>query len=143
MSRVATNLSRETRFAVGKAALLVKTSVQRELGGTKVLRGVGRRGARIGVRYDVKGGQQAAALVRMTGPAHLIERSTRPHTIEPRRRRRGGQALRLADGSFAASVQHPGTRGKHPWEKGVERSLPLVRESIRRSTLSTLRGTFR
>lgn len=109
--------------AVRKSALAVTGGVRDEIRaatGDMRLSGVGRRGAKVGARYTVAG---AKATIRATGPLQLIERPTRPHPIAPRKRRNGKRkALRLADGRFVASVQHPGTRGKYPWSKGIEKT---------------------
>lgn len=147
-SRNATELGLKLRKAGGaidgaakdgvrKAALLVKTSVVSEMGGVKSLRGVGRKGARIGVRFDVKGTGNPTALVRATGPFHLLERDTKPHEITPKRK----QALKIGRG-FASSVWHPGTRGKHPWEKGINHAKPLVPRVMADEQFRSLRRFF-
>ncbi len=109
---------------VRRAALHVTRSVRGEIraatNGDMEMSGVGLRGARVGARYDIKGTVNPTALIRATGPLHLIERDTRPHEIK-RRKRRGKKALRMADGRFVSgAVQHPGTRGKRPFAKGVD-----------------------
>ena len=82
-------------------------------------------GGRIGVRYDIQGGggQHATAVVRYTGPAHLVNNPTRAHRIEPRRprgvrtrRRRGAQALTIG-GNLRAWANHPGTGGKRFYQR--------------------------
>lgn len=163
--------------SVGKAALVIKTAVQANLvsalGPNQRMSGVGRRstaskgGAKVGVRYDVKGKKNPTALLRMTGPAQLVERDTKPHTIIPRsvgrvqgRRTKdnrraakqnlydalfggtfggGGKPLALGNGRFAMRVQHPGTKGKHPFERGVERARPAA-ERILRGAVGTSFG---
>jgi hypothetical protein len=114
---------------VAKAALFVTTAIRtqtKQVVPSMRLSGVGRSGAKIGAGFDLIGVANPTALVRARGPFHLIERDTKPHTISPRARRRGGKAVRLADGSVRRSVEHPGTRGKHPFEKAVRASMPLV-----------------
>src|SRR4051812_10988285 len=49
------------------------------------LRGVGRRGAKIGVGFDVVGTANPTALIRARGPYHLLERATKPHPVAARR----------------------------------------------------------
>ncbi len=125
------------RDGVHAAGLLVKASVQAELHGVTRLRGVGAKGAKIGVRYDVAG--PTAVVVRMTGPAHLIERDTAAHEIGPKRRR----ALHLVGGDFRASVaHHPGTKGKHPFEHGVALARPLVPRLMMHEQAKSLRKVF-
>jgi hypothetical protein len=128
------------KVGVAKAALLVKTSVQAELGGVTRLRGVGKRGAKIGVRYDItKTARTPSATVRMVGPAHLLERDTRAHPIAPK----GTKVLHLANGQFVARVEdHPGTRGKHPFEHGVDKSAPLVPRVMFQEQIASLRKVF-
>ena len=89
----------------------------------------GKAGAKVGARYKVyaKAGDPVA-YIRATGPLQLIERDTQAHTITARGRTRkkrgkgfraGAKALTVGTG-FRVRVEHPGTRGKHPFERGVE-----------------------
>jgi hypothetical protein len=126
----------------------IRDEIARVTTGNK-LRGVGSKtsraagGARVGVKYEVK---QATAIVQGTGPLHLLERDTRDHMIpstsgSKRARTAAGRLShkRQATGrsasanrtqiflgnrsrNFAATgpVHHPGTRGKHPFERGVK-----------------------
>jgi len=87
---------------------------------------IGRKvaGGTIGARYDIgkRGAGVGQAIVKYTGPAHLVNNPTRPHRIEPRRargsrsRRRGSSVL-VINGSVRAWANHPGTAGKHFFEK--------------------------
>lgn len=109
---------------VRRAALHVTRAVRGEIraatNGDMEMSGVGVRGVRVGARYDVRGTVNPTAMIRATGPLHLIERDTRPREIKTRKRR-GKKALRLADGRFVTgTVQHPGTKGKRPFAKGVD-----------------------
>lgn len=137
-------LARAQQRGIRAGALAVTRSIRAETaqatGGDSRLSGVGRRGARVGARYDVKGVTNPTALIRATGPFQLIEHDTSAHPIRPRRRRRGGR-LRLADGSFRAGVRHPGTRAKRPFARGVTRAQSepgkaldrAVQDAIKRS----------
>lgn len=121
MRRAAGAIEQGSRAGVRAAAITVTEAVRRELASAGVgdrLSGVGRRGARISVGYDIKNALTPTALVRMRGPAHLVERDTRPHEIKPKR----AKAVRLADGRVRSVIRHPGTRGKHPFEHGVRKS---------------------
>lgn len=124
MNRAAAELRRAERTAVTKGLQELKQGVERRLPPSKRLRGVGKKGARIGARYDLTG--ENSGIVKAIGPLHLLERDTKPHDITPKKRRaKGGKAaVRLADGSFRASVQHPGTKGQHPFEKGIDDATP-------------------
>jgi hypothetical protein len=108
------------RVPLNVTALHVKRLFESSAAGAGVL---GHRVARgkIGVRYDIKGnGPRAVALVRYTGPAHLVNNPTKPHRIEPRirpgsRRRRGARALTI-NGNVRSWANHPGTAGKKFFE---------------------------
>lgn len=132
----------ESRMAL-VAAQAVKTSVTAQMALAGVtggkLRGVGRKGAKIGVRYDLAG---KTALVRATGPFHLIERDTKAHRLG-RGTRSATSGLPLVDASgqdiqsvvtipgvgFRAWANHPGTQGKHPWVKGVVAAMPIQQKA--------------
>lgn len=139
-------LQSNLKRGISAAALHTKRSIEAEMsaaGVGKRLSGVGTRGARIGVRYDVRGTDNPVALVRATGPFHLVERSTRAHSITPKKRARRAQrkrALAIPGVGPRASAQHPGTRGKHAFAKGVERAKPGVRRIIGESVVKALRG---
>lgn len=135
----------QLRQGVNRASLTVAESVRAELlrAGVKGgrLSGVGLKGAKIGVGFNVKGTRGGGtSLIKMRGPAHLIERDTKAHAIAPRRR--GKKALATPFGP-RASVKHPGTKGKHPWEKGSTRALPVARQIISRHMRSSLKEAFR
>lgn len=113
------------RRGVQRGAMHVTRAVRDEVraatGGDMRLSGVGKKGARVGAKYTLRGGVNPSAVVKATGPMQLLEHDTKPHKIAPRRRRgqAKARALRLADGRFVAAVNHPGTRAKRPFEKGV------------------------
>jgi hypothetical protein len=135
LAQIASDLPKQLKAAeqrgVRRSALLVTGGVRDEIrgasGGDMRLSGVGRRGARVGAKFTVGGGSDPTAIIRATGPLHLIERDTDPHGIRPKRRSKA-KALRLANGMVRASANHPGTRGKHPWQKGLNRTRPGTRK---------------
>lgn len=138
-------LQRLERNMVLVAAQTVKTSVQSQMAAAGVqngkLRGVGKRGAKIGVRYDVAG---AKALVRATGPFQLIERDTKAHRIPKVRGARARKRLVVIPGvGVRAWAQSPGTKGKHPWEKGVVAAIPIQHKAQQIALLQSLRKVFR
>ena len=118
---------------VKEASLHIKNSILRLT--PKSLSGVGKRGARIGVRYNV--GQYddgAKSLVFATGPFHLIERNTSAHRI-PRVRKRGKpRPIAIPGVGVRMSAQHPGTKGKHPFERGVRAAMPEARRILSSTT---------
>jgi len=109
------------------------------VGGNR-LRGVGARGARVGVRYRVFGtSSSATGILQYTGPVHLVNNATSPHEIEPRRRK----ALAPSSRAWAAArVEHPGTRGRDfagPAEKVV---LANAKRVIDAETRARFRAGF-
>jgi hypothetical protein len=162
LTKVAKEVSGAERPAVNKASLVLKKSVERELlkvAPSRRLKGVGRKGARVGVRYDIKGKRNFSSIVRATGPMHLIERSTRPHVITAGERERlpglrrgaGGRfvsnrrrgVLRTANGMFRRSVRHPGTRGRYPFAKGIKAGKPEALKALRNAQTDALKRGFR
>jgi len=130
------------RAGVSQAAFLVKKSVQAELQAAGVnggrLRGVGKKGAKVGVSYTVAGTEHPTALIRATGPMHLIESDTKAHEIKAKK----AHAINIGGVGPRASAHHPGTRGKHPWAKGVDHAIPLVPEVMFKEQAKSLRRFF-
>ena len=108
----------------------------------------------IGARYDAKNRKSASlgegqVVITYTGPAHLLNNPTRAHDILPRRRpgvrtrrRQAARALTI-NGDFRSIAHHPGTRGKHFYEKAkaiCEKELPRVYS--RKQLTEPLRRTF-
>ena len=140
------------RQGVQKAALVATTAARASIaagsGGDSALSNVGRQGgAKVGARFDVKGTQNPSALIRATGPLHLLDNPTKPHTIVPRGLKKGRSRASRGDfynalfggGSGFGSakplrtpygpryrVQHPGTRGKRTFWRGIDAARPLV-----------------
>ena len=129
---------------VKEGSLIVKTSVLAHMtvasGGDLKLSGVGKKGARIGARYNVGGaGEDAKSLVYATGPVQLIENDTKAGP-RPHKRRRGRGRKR-----FIGPIQsgyHPGTKGKHPWAKGVAAAVPGVKRLLEARSELVLRRIF-
>lgn len=127
------------RVQTKAAALVVKGAI--EAIAPARLSGVGQRGADLKVRTVQRAGEgDAQAVVYGTGPWHLIERNTRAHLI-PSKPGRGRYAV-IPGVGVRAWAHHPGTRGRHPWERGVNASVPAIREGFEASTTTTLRGIF-
>lgn len=120
---------------VEKAALFTTRSIRDQIrsatGGDMSMSHAGRRGGprKLNAYYNVKGKVNPTAIIRARGPLQLIERDTAPHEIRPRAKKRGQakRALRF-DGRFASVVHHPGTRGKHPWQKGLNKARPRTKQ---------------
>lgn len=150
---------------VQKAALEAKTIINteiRKVTGDMRLSGVGKRGARVGARYDIKGSTNPTALIRALGPIQLIERDTKPHLIVPRasfvtrggvrvrqgrrsaagRRLRGGRTALLIGGNLRASAEHPGTKGQHPFQRGAQRAAKVTPQIFREQVEQGLRRAW-
>lgn len=142
--KTADALNQSKRVGVSAVALLTKESVlgaARSSGVGPALRGVGAKGAKWNVRYDVKGGVNATALVKAVGPAHLVNNPTKPHEIRLRKRR-GKRALTVGDGFAAVVNRHPGTKGKGFWQKGVAVARPRAKDVYQRALRRALASNF-
>lgn len=144
--RMATRLPTELRVAqvrgvTGVASHVsrgIRTEVRSATGGNMRLSGA--NNARIGIKWTRDlGGANPSITISPTGPIMLIEEDTPPHVIRPRKR--GGKKALKFGNQFAAGTLHPGTKGKHPWRKGVAKSAPgsgvvydkAVQDAIRRA----------
>lgn len=141
--------------AVARAALKSKRLIEGQrdrVTGDGRLSGAGN--ARLGVSFNVRGGATPSAFVSATGPWQLIERDTKPAgsvtgklgriTGRGARRARRQRDLNVAFGAVGAlagvkamrtpygpksRINDKGTRGQHPFEKGVDRSVkPAAKE---------------
>jgi len=123
----------------------IRKVIADDSGGDSRLSGVGKKGAKVGAGYDVKGTRNPIAIVRARGPLHLLANRTKPHAITPKARRskRGAAALSMPDGSYRASAQHPGTRGKNTWRRGVDIGLPKALRILRSSTVDAVKRGLR
>lgn len=151
ITQVAALYERAPVEAVTRTAKDVVQSVRREiravapsgaLSGVRGPRG-GAGAGRITVNYEVlaDSGRRATAIVSTKGPLQLIESDVKKHQIpantgssagrRTRRRERTGREsnerkfLGNASRDFAAMepVVHPGTKGQHPFERGVQRVM--------------------
>lgn len=148
-----------------KDAVLVR--IDQATGGDRLLSGMGNKG-KMGVRYDkVRGASTShSVVVRATGPMHLVERDVRPHWIAPKeggrkRHARARQAafinamtgarislvskgvLRFSDGSFRRwAAKGGGSKGRHPFERGVEASRDDASKLWRAAHTSELARVF-
>lgn len=132
-----------------EASQIVKDEVTRRA--PKRLKGVGKRGARIGVRYNVgRFGDDftAKSLVFATGPFHLIERPTDDHRIpretvgRGRRKRANTKPIVIPGVGVRQYAQHRGTKGKYPWRKGNAAAEPKVAQVLVSKTATVIRRNF-
>lgn len=144
--RLAKDIGTLQKRTLNEMAITVKRNVTAAMAaagaGTGKLRGVGRKGARIGVRYDQTAG--GAVLVRATGPFHLLESDTKAHRIPLQRGARARKRVVVIPGVGVRSfVNHPGSKGKHPWAKGVEVSRLEAGKISQRILTETVTQVFR
>lgn len=145
MQKLALEVQRAQRTAVERAAFAAKQvhadEIKTASGGDNRLSGVGQKGARVGVRYDVKGTKNPTALIRATGPLHLVEHVVKPHEITPKRRGRGARKRALATPAGPrANAQHPGVRNpRRPWAKGQARAIPRIKREIEQTFTAAFR----
>ena len=111
---------------VKESSLITKTTIKGIAPAR--LRGAGKRGAKLDVGYTVIGaGTSAQSLVYARGPWQLIERDTAAHRIPREKTGRGRRRYAVIPGvGVRAWAQHPGTKGQHPWRKGVVAARPVV-----------------
>lgn len=139
---IAVRLAAPKAVGAGAVVLTQVTKAQvRTAAPSLYLRNVGARGASVGVTFNVRGD---TALVRATGPLHIIERDNKPHFITARRGRRLRFATRNGKSGYAmGTVKHPGTKGKHPFERGIRRGLPPTRAAITRTMMAATTQALR
>lgn len=135
MMKISREVGQADKTAISRAALGAKKTIEAEIRSvvpSMRLSGVGRSGARVGVRYDVKFTPEATATVRATGPLHLVENPTQPHEIRPRRR--GRKRALLTPAGPRAVVRHPGTTPSlRPWRTGRAKATPVVQRTVERA----------
>lgn len=151
MDRAAHNLDTAYEYALGKAALHAKNELQeagRQMTGDLRLSGVGKRGARIGVRYDIDRARSSAvsdrAFIKAWGPWQFVEADTRGHRIPKVRGRRARRRYAvLGQGLVYSRVEHPGTRGKGRYRARQKRLEPEIARIIRAAHNDAIRRTVR
>lgn len=114
--------------------------------------------AKLGASFNLRGGAFPVALLRYTGPVHLLNNPIGPHSIAPRRRqrtargnrRRGAGVLKLPSGGGSSrrgfvdgQVVHKGTTGKRFFEgKARPAVIAAAPKSINRGVRNNLRRVF-
>lgn len=126
---------------VRTSAIAIKTSIV-EISPNR-LRGVGKKGAKLGVRYKITNtGETNNAVVAATGPWQFIEGDTRAHRI-PRARTRGKRRVVVIPGvGIRAYADHPGTKGKHLFRKGAVAGMALAGRIQQAETAAALKAIF-
>jgi hypothetical protein len=131
--------ARDITLAGAKVAKDAQLDVMRpDSGGDLRLSGVGRRGAAIGARYDLRGD---TADIKATGPLPLIANPIKAHRI-PKARGRRRKVLAIPGIGVRASAMHPGTKGKDTWNRGRERATPRIKTAVSRKSDEVVRKAF-
>lgn len=124
---------------VPKASQIVKANIQAISPG--FLRGVGKKGRKITVRYTiVDHGDAVESFIRGSGPWPLIEYDTPAHQIP--RASMVGRRYAVFGGNVFSVVEHPGTRGKHLFQKGSVASFPAVNALFETDNYAACRRVF-
>jgi hypothetical protein len=138
--RLANTSHRVNKVAVSTAAISGKAITAGAMLAAGVTPGKplsGLKRGKISPAYDLLG---ESAVIKLRGPAQLVNNPTSAHPITPRgagtgRRRRAGKRALTIGSNVRASANHPGTHGKHFWEaaEGVmRRKLPEVIQKTHR-----------
>jgi len=119
------------------------------------LSGVGKKGAKLTVTTTYSGGREPTALVKAKGPWQLIERDTAAHQIPRQRRTKtfegvfghavvpgGAEGGDHGKRGVRTRVQHPGTKGQHPWAKGTDAARPAITRLFQARGEAILRAVF-
>lgn len=146
LNKVAREVQGAGKPAATKAATVMRDAVVQEVkpasGGDMRLSGVGRKGAKVGARYNVTADASGdvSAVISATGPLHFVENDTK---AGPRHRRRGRRGLSPSFGAGpVAPKMHPGTKGKHPFMRGVEKSRANAVKVLRAAQREALKRGF-
>lgn len=183
LTLAATALGRANRKAVGEAANTYKfgaLQAAREdvgpdlrLGRWGAKRGRSTQGLKLGAGYDVRGYDNAVALLRARpqGVWKVVEYGAKPHPIVPgvskrqtrfaaslanltgetvnastivagRKGKKRRMALKLPDGNIRFGVNHPGSRGKRTWSRGINKATPGALRTFRAVHARTLLDIF-
>lgn len=140
IEKAGVNIAEAEQVAVAESAAAGKKIMLATMGFTS-MRGVSKKGARVGVRYKVAPGANPTALLSYFGPVHLVNNNTKAHPIAPKKKGRGKKAI-LVGGNPRASANHPGTTGK----RFFQHSVPVVQKAggkiLEHSVQSALKRSF-
>lgn len=131
ITKIATAVKAGERETLLKAGLAGKDEhvkrIRRDSGDMR-LSGVGRNGARVNARFDVKSDRVE---FKATGPLHFLANPMSPHRIEPKKRGRSRRkALAIPGVGIRAWASHPGTPGKDTWGKATPDARKAVSEEF-------------
>ena len=117
--------------------------IKRDVGGDSRLSGVGKRGAKVGARFDIKGRDRVE--LKATGPLHLVNGPTSPHRIpRERKTKRAKKRYAVIPGvGVRAYARHPGTRAKRTWTRAVPKALSAATDEIREEYWRWIKAGFK
>jgi hypothetical protein len=151
IDRFAVAQNNVAKTGVAGAAKAVSGAITAELlaatHGTARLSGVGRQGARLGVRTVIT---HDRAVITASGPWQFIEGDTRKHDISPKGRRtgkrgrplKGAKALTIGGEFYASAKQTGGSKGKRPFGKGAVAGQPLAKAAFEVAETAAMREVF-
>lgn len=152
INRAAVAIEGQTEAGVREAAQATKAIFLAKLP-TRVLRRVGKKGAKLGASYQVRGGQTPTAIVSFTGPVQLINNDTKAHKITPRglqtyergsrkgRAKNGAKALTIGGGLFV-NADHPGTTGKKFFQAATREARVVAPKAMADGQVRAVRKAF-
>ncbi|MEO6570323.1 MAG: hypothetical protein ABIO83_02135 [Ilumatobacteraceae bacterium] len=143
LSKLSTAVEKGKRDTLQQAALEAKRvqvdEIRRDTGDGR-LSGVGKRGAKVGARFDFRGDGQV--VVKATGPLHFVANPMSPHRI-PKLRTSGRRRFIVIPGvGVRANAMHPGTRGKNTWVDGRRQAEPKITKVMQSETANIVKRGF-
>jgi hypothetical protein len=144
--------------AITKSSMMIKEAVQDNLPSSKIMRNVGKRGMKVGVKYKVaRAAGNPFSIVSAYGPVHILEWGASPrgglgkptHRIPKLMVGRGKNSrvntkkLYIPGIGVRAFVMHPGFKGQYPWQRGVDKVLPTVAVTMQSHVYDALFKSFR
>lgn len=116
------------------------------------------KGSHITVISTVKGtGGETTATIRATsGAAAILDNRTRAHLVGagrstkkvkrglsgPARPGKATQVLKIGGQFVTGPIHHPGTKGKHTFNKGIEASLKPATEVLQKKTINVVKAVY-
>lgn len=124
-------------------------------------------GGKWSVGYTIAKSSPPTALVKITGPFHLVESDTKAHQIYRKGARAKGKgsmkinrqailnevfggtgaytggSLKLKDGNFRKVVRHPGTKGKHIFKAAKIQAAAVVPKLMAQSMVAGWRDALK
>lgn len=132
---------KDTIVAASLAAKKVHADTIRKDTGDSRLSGVGKRGAKVGARFDMKRPDRAE--VKATGPLHFVAHPMSPHRIPKARGERARKRYAVIPGvGVRAYANHPGTKGKNTWNKATRKAQSAATRELQRETRTIIKRAF-